>query len=178
MIELPERLSGTILDLSPLLPSDEQALTEAASDPLIWAGHPAIERYKPQVFAPYFSTLLSLGGTLVARDKAGQVIGCSRYYDPPDAPGEVAIGYTFLVRAHWGGAANGQMKRLMLEHAFVQVSEVWLHIDPVNIRSQKATARIGAEHAGTGPLLMAGKSALRQSWRIRWADWRARVEER
>ncbi|WP_136443561.1 GNAT family N-acetyltransferase [Pacificoceanicola onchidii] len=177
MIPMPEGLFGTILDLYPLRAEDETELTKAAADPLIWAGHPATDRFKPEVFKPYFTKLLDSGGTLIARDKTGRVIGCSRYYDPPDAPGQVAIGYTFLTRDHWRGRSNRVMKDLMFAHAFETVPEVWLHIDPSNIRSQKATARIGAQHVGTGPLTMGGKKGGWQSWKITKPEWEATREQ-
>jgi RimJ/RimL family protein N-acetyltransferase len=31
---------------------------------------------------------------------------------------EIEIGWTFLARRHWGGHINGEIKRLMLIHAF------------------------------------------------------------
>jgi N-acetyltransferase len=75
------------------------------------------------------------------------VIGCSRYTDYE--PGErVAIGSTFLARSHWGGAANAQMKRLMLRHAFTEVSEVRFTVAERNLRSRRAVEKLGAKLDG------------------------------
>ena len=122
-------LSDGVLALSPLVAADRDALGNAASDPGIWAGHPSKDRWKPEVFSGYFDFLLSKGGTLVAREVAGgDVIGCSRYYVSADAPDDIGIGFTFLVRTHWGGAMNLRMKTLMLNHAFQTFEHVWFHI--------------------------------------------------
>lgn len=61
----------------------------------------------------------------------------------------VEIGWTFLARAYWGGRYNGEMKRLMLRHAFAAVSRVIFVIGAGNIRSQRAIEKIGAVRAGT-----------------------------
>jgi hypothetical protein len=42
--------------------------------------------------------------------RQGTVIGGSSYYTPPDQLDGIAIGFTFLVRAHWGGASNRELK--------------------------------------------------------------------
>jgi N-acetyltransferase len=68
---------------------------------------------------------LESGGALVAVDrKTETIIGSSRYcgYEPEKR--EVEIGWTFLARSHWGGHYNGEMKRLMLGHAFKFVDSV------------------------------------------------------
>lgn len=141
-------LTDTTLLLRPLAATDENALTQAASDPAIWAGHPATDRYKPEVFKPYFDMLLASGGTLIVTDaKTNAVLGCSRYYTVDYAPKDIAIGFTFLVKSHWGGGTNFAMKRLMLDHAFHYVDRVWLDIAPTNIISQKATAKLGAQYS-------------------------------
>ncbi|MEM6577331.1 MAG: GNAT family N-acetyltransferase [Pseudomonadota bacterium] len=138
-------LEGQGLTLRPLAPDDRHALSDAASDPKIWAGHPSTDRYKPEVFKLYMDMLLDRGGTLVIRETTtSRVIGCSRYYASPDRPGKIAIGFTFLTTDHWGGATNFTLKRLMLDHAFRSFDEVWFDIAPTNIRSQKATAKLGA----------------------------------
>jgi RimJ/RimL family protein N-acetyltransferase len=56
----------------------------------------------------------------------------------------VEIGWTFLARAYWGGRYNGEMKRLMLEHAFTSVKSVIFVIGPDNHRSRRAVEKIGA----------------------------------
>src|SRR5262249_50378325 len=62
---------------------------------------------------------------------------------------EIEIGWTFLARSHWGGAYNGEMKRLMLRHAFRFVNRVLFLIGPHNFRSQRAVEKIGAVRAGS-----------------------------
>lgn len=90
--------------------------------------------------------------------KGDEIIGCSRFYPVPDRPGAIGIGFTFITCQHWGGSANQAIKTLMTDHAFSHVPEVWFHIAPTNIRSQKATAKLGATFEyqatldlGTGP---------------------------
>ncbi len=62
---------------------------------------------------------------------------------------EVEIGCTFLARSHWGGRYNGEMKRLMLAHAFAVVKRVVFVIGSHNRRSQLAIEKIGGRRAGT-----------------------------
>ena len=144
-LDLQPKLSGELLELRPLRPDDWDALYAVASDPLIWAGHPARDRYTEPVFREYFREALESLGALVALDRAtGQIIGSSRYvwYGPPR--NELEIGWTFLARACWGGAYNGEMKRLMLRHAFRFVDRVIFIVGVDNIRSQKAMLKVGA----------------------------------
>ena len=74
---------------------------------------------------------------------SGQVIGTTRYcgYDPDRR--EVEIGWTFLVRSHWGGPWNAEMKQLMLGHAFRSVSTVIFIVGENNRRSRRAVEKIG-----------------------------------
>jgi RimJ/RimL family protein N-acetyltransferase len=142
-------LRGELVELRPLRPADFDALFAVASDPLIWAQHPAGDRYKPEVFREFFQHAMASGGAFAVFDVAtGRMIGSSRYLGYRRDRGEVEIGFTFLARSHWGGRYNGEMKRLMLEHAFRFVDTVVFLIGPTNIRSQKAVERIGAVHAG------------------------------
>ena len=64
---------------------------------------------------------------------------------------EVEIGWTFLARSHWGGLYNGEMRSLMLQHAFQFVECVLLIIGLDNRRSQRAAEKIGAIRSGTQP---------------------------
>jgi len=129
---------------------DFNALFRVASDPLIWVQHPDSNRYQEAIFRTFFKEALESGGALVAINRAtGQIIGSSRFHDFDEANSVVEIGWTFLARAYWGGKYNGEMKRLMLEHAFTSVNRVIFVIGPENRRSQRAVEKIGGVRAGS-----------------------------
>jgi RimJ/RimL family protein N-acetyltransferase len=138
-------LTGPRLLLRPLTADDWEMLYAAASDPLIWEQHPQRNRYELEVFRAFFDEALASGGALVAIDRAnGLVVGSSRFHGYDEAASEVEIGWTFLSRLYWGGVYNGEMKRLMIEHAFQSVDAVIFVIGPNNVRSQKAVQKLGA----------------------------------
>ena len=106
---------------------------------------------------------MASGGALAVFDRAtGAMIGSSRYnaYDP--IAREVEIGWTFLARSNWGGRYNGEMKSLMLRHAFRFVESVVFLIGPQNVRSQRAIERIGGVRVGTRPDGRGGISVVYQ----------------
>lgn len=140
-------LSGSTLRLAPLAERDIEGLYRAASDPGIWRAHPASDRWKRPVFEAYFASLLATKTALAVLDiDSGVIVGTSSYYTPPDLPDSIAIGFTFLVREKWGGRSNRELKHIMLAHAFKSFDTVYFHIAATNIRSQKATLKIGAVH--------------------------------
>lgn len=151
--ELQPTLVGETISLRPLQAEDFESLYAAASDPLIWEQHPEPLRYQRAVFETgFFAGALASGAALVVTDNAsGKMIGSSRYYDWNPGEGEVAIGFTFLARTHWGGATNQEVKRLMLRHAFLRAKTVWFHIGKNNGRSRKALEKIGGifSHEGS-----------------------------
>jgi N-acetyltransferase len=147
--DLQPALEGPLVTLRPLFPADHDQLFAVAADPMIWAQHPDRTRCEPAGFQAFFEQALDSGGALLAMETAsGRVIGSSRFHGYDEAADEVEIGWTFLARSHWGGPYNGEMKRLMLEHAFVYVGRVVFLIDPANHRSQRAIEKIGAVRAG------------------------------
>jgi RimJ/RimL family protein N-acetyltransferase len=142
--DLQPVLRGDLLTLRPLRRDDYEDLRAAASDPLIWEQHPDKTRSDPEGFRKFFDEAMASGGALIAIDNAtGGVIGSSRYFGYTSEAGEVEIGWTFLLRSRWGGRYNGEMKRLMLTHAFQFVRRVVFVVGTHNIRSQRAVARIG-----------------------------------
>jgi RimJ/RimL family protein N-acetyltransferase len=148
--DLQPELQGELVRLRPLRPEDFDLLYAVASDPLIWEQHPANDRYKPDVFRAFFRDALESGGALIAIDaKDGRIIGSSRFNGYDEARSEIEIGWTFLARSHWGGLYNGEMKRLMLRHAFQFVDAVIFRIGTGNLRSQRAVEKIGAVRAGS-----------------------------
>jgi RimJ/RimL family protein N-acetyltransferase len=147
---LQPTLEGKLLSLRPLQPEDFQSLYAAASDPLIWEQHPNSDRHELEVFKEFFKGAIDSGGALAAIDaKDGRIIGSSRFHEYREQESEVEIGFTFLARSHWGGAYNGEMKQLMLRHAFQFVENVVFVIGLENFRSRKAVEKIGAIYVGT-----------------------------
>ena len=143
-------LVGDLVELRPLRADDFDALFAVAADPLLWEQHPSPDRYQEEVFRSFFQAALESGGALVALDRRdGRVIGSSRFHGYDEAAIEVEIGWTFLARSHWGGTYNGQMKRLMLRHAFRYVGTVVFLIGPQNWRSRRSVEKIGGVLAGT-----------------------------
>ena len=143
--DLQPHLKGKLIELRPIAPEDWNDLFAVASDPLIWEQHPESDRYKEDVFKVFFKDALESGGAFVVIDtKNKRIIGSTRFhgYDPEKS--EVEIGWTFLARKYWGGRYNREMKQLMLAHAFQFVENVVFYVGENNIRSQKATEKIGA----------------------------------
>lgn len=142
-------LRGSLVDLRPLQPGDFDALYAVASDPLIWEQHPNHDRWKREIFRGFFDQAMESHGALLALDAGTrEVIGSSRYHDYSEAKREVEIGWTFLARRCWGGAYNGEMKHLMLRHAFRYVDRVVFLVGLTNVRSQQAVLKIGGVAAG------------------------------
>jgi RimJ/RimL family protein N-acetyltransferase len=153
-------LNGEQVRLRPLEAADREALYVLASDPLVWEQHPAKTRWRKDVFRAYFAEGLASGGALVAElpdDRT--VIGWSRYSGEHVEAGEIEIGWTMLGRAFWGGVYNGEMKRLMIDHALGHFDRVIFRIGEDNRRSRRAVEKLGAQligrtwPAGTGGLV-------------------------
>jgi RimJ/RimL family protein N-acetyltransferase len=148
--DLQPHLKGQLIELRPLRREDWNDLFAVASDPLIWEQHPESDRYKEDIFKIFFEGALESGGAFVVIDtNTRQIIGSTRFhgYDPEKS--EIEIGWTFLARKYWGGRYNREMKQLMLAHAFKFVENVVFFVGENNVRSQKATEKIGAIKSGT-----------------------------
>jgi len=148
--DLQPHLVGEMLELRPLRADDWKMLFNVASDPLIWEQHPAKDRYKEETFREFFQEALESSGAFAVIDhKTKEIIGSTRYFGFDPAASEVEIGWTFLARAYWGGTYNGEMKQLMLDHAFKFVNNVVFLIGPDNRRSRRACEKIGAVLIGS-----------------------------
>jgi RimJ/RimL family protein N-acetyltransferase len=150
--DLQPILKGELVELRPLQSEDFDDLYVVASDPLIWEQHPAGDRYKEDVFRTFFREAMESGGALIAIDRSdGRVIGSSRFHGYDEQKSEIEIGWTFLARSHWGGVYNGEMKRLMIRHAFRFVNSVVFLVAEQNVRSRKAVEKIGGALVGARP---------------------------
>ena len=135
-----------LIKLRPLHVDDWEALYAVASDPLIWALHPAYDRWQEKVFRRFFADAMASGGDLVAIDPTtNELIGSSRF-DPSRAqPGEIEIGWTFLARSYWGGPTNAAIKSLMVGHALAHFDRVIFIVGEANVRSRRAMEKIGGQ---------------------------------
>jgi RimJ/RimL family protein N-acetyltransferase len=142
--DLQPNLKGELIELRSLTSDDWTDLFSVASDPLIWEQHPESDRYTEDVFKGFFREAMECGGAFVIIDTKNQrIIGSTRFhgYDPEKS--EIEIGWTFLARKYWGGRYNRELKQLMLAHAFKFVESVIFYVGENNVRSQKATEKIG-----------------------------------
>jgi RimJ/RimL family protein N-acetyltransferase len=137
-------LIGPSITVRPVSADDWPAMFAAASDPEIWKVHPTPDRYTEPAFRKFFDGAVSSKMAFAFVDQAtGRVIGSSRYHGHDPALSEIEIGWTFLARSHWGGRANREVKRLMLDHAFTFVDTVIFWVGEQNWRSQGAMTKIG-----------------------------------
>jgi len=137
-------LTGPTVIVRPMAAADWADLFAAGSDPEIWKVHPRSNRYIEAEFRKYFDSGIASKMAFVFVDRAtGRLIGSSRYYGYEPGLSEIEIGWTFVVREYWGGAANREVKRLMLDHAFTFVDTVIFWVGEQNWRSQGAMTKIG-----------------------------------
>lgn len=80
----------------------------------------------------------------------GRVVGTTRYYDIELSVPTLAIGYTFHAASVWRTHVNTANKRLLLGHAFdtLRAQSVYFHTSHLNLRSQAAIERLGAQRDG------------------------------
>jgi RimJ/RimL family protein N-acetyltransferase len=139
----PTLIGETVL-IRPLRTEDWPNLFAAASDPLIWELHPVRGRHTEPVFREYFdSAMTSKSAFAFVEPATDSLIGSSRFHGYDPGRSEIEIGWTFLIRKHWGGTANREVKHLMLDHAFTFVDTVVFWVGEANWRSQRAMEKIG-----------------------------------
>ncbi len=153
-------LEGQTLRLRPIRVDEFEALYAVSSDPLVWAQHPARQRFERAVFEEWFAEALVQHALIVEERATGRVIGSTRFYEWNPSACAVAIGYTFLARDHWGGATNAEKKGLMLAHAFKWANTVWFHVNKDNARSRKAMEKIGGRYSHEAPHVINGAPAV------------------
>ena len=143
-VDFQPTLHGDTVILRPTIAGDWDEMYAVASDPLIWALHPAHDRWQEDVFRQYFADALDSGGGLTIRDKAsGAIIGASRYSTRWSGADEVEIGWTFISRDYWGGVTNREVKSLMITHAHRWFTACLFMVGKENLRSRRAMEKIG-----------------------------------
>lgn len=154
--DAPVVLSGRFVRLVPLELAHVPELAKAGADPDIWTymrtgtpngegGMRAIVEFlldeQRHGRALPFTQQLVAGGALV---------GMTRYLDIARSDASVEIGGTWLTPHLRRTPVNTESKRLLLGHAFdvEKVHRVQLKTDLLNLRSQRAIERLGAQREG------------------------------
>lgn len=175
VLDLQPTLVGETITLRPLAQEDLDALHAAASDPAVWEQHPDTQRFRREVFkVRFFKGAMESGGAFaVVENETGRIVGSSRFYEYDLEEREIAIGYTFIERAHWGGATNREMKALMLHHAFAAVDRVWFHVGETNLRSRRAVEKLGAVLSHSEERELEGKPFVQLYYKLDEGSYRA-----
>ena len=162
-------LEGERVTLRPMVEADREPLFAVASDPLIWAVHPAHDRWKRDVFDAFFDAGLASRGALTIVDRTGgAIIGSSRYDNWRADRDEIEIGWTYIARPYWGGAYNAEIKALMLGHIHAQVATATFMVGEANVRSRRAMEKIGGVlRPGFDERVMAGEVKRHVVYEIR-----------
>ena len=166
-------LSGSLVTLRPLEATDFDDLYAVASDPEIWALHPAWNRYQLPIFRVLFEESLESGGAMIVIDnETGEIIGSSRFHIADATSGRAEIGWSYLARSHWGGQYNSEIKALMLAHAFRFVDTVYLRVGETNLRSRRAVEKIGGKLTDKTDIMILsdGKTAVHVIFEVKKAD--------
>ena len=117
-----------------------------ASNPIIWAQHPKKKKRKKNKFEEFFNKAIKnkLGCFSIFDKKYNKIFGSTRFYSYDENNKSVRIGYTFIAPEYWGTSTNKQIKEMMLDYIFQYLDNVYFDIGDHNLRSRKATEKLGA----------------------------------
>jgi len=81
---------------------------------------------------------------------SGRVLGSTSYHDIVAEIDRLEIGYTWYAQSCWRSAVNSTAKLLLMQHAFETLGAalVGWRTDILNLRSQAAIERLGAQREG------------------------------
>ena len=156
MIKLsPVTLEGHGIQLEPLLPKHEEALTAAAADGELWnlwfTSVPRSEETKTYIANALAGQQAGHMLPWVVRElSTGEIVGTTRYHDVVASIDRVEIGYTWYAKRWQKSHVNTVCKLLLLAHAFETLGcqVVGLRTDNFNFNSQRAIEGLGAKKDG------------------------------
>jgi N-acetyltransferase len=187
----PVTLAGPSLVLAPLRLADAPEFLAALGPPEVAAEVLQNMSYGPP--ADLAATRVVIAAALADPDRltyaqriadAAELVGTTSFYEISPASRSVAIGHTWIARAHWRTGVNSESKLILLTRAFEDLGAervVW-HTDVRNTRSQAAIERLGATREG---LLRHHRIRRDGSWRdtvqysmisAEWPAAKARLE--
>ena len=150
----PVVLEGVHVRLEPLSRKHIAGLCEVGLEEQLWRWIPTPVR-TPDDMAAYVELALKEQANGVSLpfaqiEKAGRVIGSTRYMNIDRVHHRLEIGCTWIGREWQRTAANTEAKYLLLRHAFetLDCMRVELKTDSLNDKSRAAILRIGAKEEG------------------------------
>ena len=153
----PATLTGPSLVLSPLRLADAPEFLAALGSKEVAAEVLENMSYGPPADVPAARAVIA--AALADPDRlayaqriadTGELVGTTSFYEINPAGRSVAIGHTWVARAHWRTGVNTESKLILLTRAFEGLGAervVW-HTDVRNTRSQAAIERLGATREG------------------------------
>jgi len=115
----------------------------------------------------------------------GREVGSTRYLNIEPDHRRVEIGWTWLLRSHWGTGANVETKLLLLERAFERwgAMRVEFKTDARNLQTRGSLLALGARFEGIARKHMLLPGGVRDSaWYAivddEWPAVKERLEER
>jgi len=149
----PAILLDAHVRLEPLIEAHREALRAPADDRDIWAF--MTQRGDGPHFDAWFDKMLTASAGPVQISHAvidavsGACVGHTAFLEISAGHARVEIGWTWYAASARGGAVNPACKRLLLAHAFdCGAKRVELKTHHLNLRSQRAIARLGAVREG------------------------------
>jgi len=149
-------LAGWGIRLEPLSKAHAEGLQLASADGEIWKLHyttapgPDLGSVNAYIDAALNGQLKGVCQAYAVIDDDGNVLGSTRFYDIDEATPTCAIGYTWYAASAQRTHVNTACKRMLLAYAFevTQTTAVYFHTSHLNIRSQTAITRLGANRDG------------------------------
>jgi RimJ/RimL family protein N-acetyltransferase len=157
-------LVGSVVRLDPSVDADAVGLFKALDHADVWAaGYAGGPAARPADAAGWVDRIASARAdgramfTVRLRDdegrsdgRSGRVVGTSSLGDVDLVNERVHLGWTAYAPDVWSSSVNPECKLLLLTHAFEECGfgRVKIQTDLVNLRSQAAIAKLGAQREG------------------------------
>ncbi len=191
MTPSPVTLDGRYVRLRPLLATDAEALSKAASDGELWNSK-ITSVPNPETIHSYIRSALDgqANGTelpfVIVQKSSDQIVGTTRYYEISTVHRRLKIGFTWLSASVQRTSVNTEAKLLLLTHAFEVLGAIRVAFltDALNQRSRAAIVRLGAKEEGilrSHMIMPDGRERDSVYYSIlsaEWAEIKARLESR
>jgi RimJ/RimL family protein N-acetyltransferase len=149
-------LVGQHVRLDPSVAADAEGIFTALDNDEVWAGgYNGGPSGRPSTAAGWLTRIDAAADEqramfTVRRIDGGEVIGTTSLGDTDLIHQRTHLGWTAYTPATWGTVVNPECKLLLLSHAFDDCGfgRVKIQTDAINLRSQAAIAKLGAQREG------------------------------